>query len=156
MTQKFYFKVRYSVPDSAQSNRQKLAHDLYNYAHGPFDDMDEVKADIAAGYPDKGDRFLVVDGELIAPPVNPRELPEDQKRAPGDERNWRKVPGNGDKYKWVCKFCSEDILEATVAHPIHFAGLGGGGGECRYEKVGYCPNCERKPDFHGTPVEVWL
>lgn len=146
MTQKFYFKVRRPVPGGEM-------YDLYAHVHGPFVDMDEVRSDIAKSYPDKEDRYLVVDGELIAPPVNPKELPEDQKRAPGDEKNWNKVYGDGDKYKWVCKTCNADILGATVAHPIHIARFGGaGGGECKYEEIGYCPNCERKPDFHGTPV----
>lgn len=148
MTQKFYFKVRYQSEDKM--------HQLYAYAHGPFDDMDQVRKDIARSYPDKGDRYLVTDGELIGPPVNPKELPEAQKRAPGNEANWVKVDdlvGSG-AYKWVCKTCNANILGAKVAHPIHVGGTGAGFGECKYEEVGYCPNCEQKPDFHGTPIQV--
>ena len=45
-------------------------------------------------------------------------------------------------------------MAAKVAHPIHDGPfVGAGSGECRYEDVGYCPNCETKPNFHGAPVK---
>jgi hypothetical protein len=52
-----------------------------------------------------------------------------------------------------CKKCSGPIMGARVAHPVWIEGMGcAGTGECRYEQVPYCPNCEEKPNFHGTPV----
>lgn len=50
--------------------------------------------------------------------------------------------------------CGETILGARVAHPIH-DGLFplSGSGKCKYETVPYCPKCEEKPDFHGSPIK---
>lgn len=51
--------------------------------------------------------------------------------------------------------CGERIMAAKVAHPIWDGPFkGSGGGACQYETIPYCPNCEIKPDFHGSPIDV--
>jgi hypothetical protein len=65
-----------------------------------------------------------------------------------DERYLRQEDGS---YK--CRDCGSDILAAKVAHPIHDGPFPlSGSGRCEYENVPYCPKCERKPSFHGSPV----
>ena len=62
--------------------------------------------------------------------------------------------GNDEKKQYECVTCGATIMGACVAHPVwefpeHLAGFG----ECRYEDVPYCPNCEKKPGFHdGKPI----
>lgn len=58
---------------------------------------------------------------------------------------------NDESYN--CLNCGGDILGERVAHTI----LDGpfplsGSGRVRYEIVPYCPKCEQKPNFHGTPI----
>lgn len=54
---------------------------------------------------------------------------------------------------YVCKKCGERILVAIVAHPIHDGPFPlSGSGKCKYEDVPYCPKCETKPSFHGSPI----
>lgn len=58
---------------------------------------------------------------------------------------------------YVCADCGTRILTVTVAHPIWVEESGDSGfGECEYEKVLYCPNCEAEPDSHSKPVYVSL
>lgn len=52
-----------------------------------------------------------------------------------------------------CRDCNEIIMAAKVAHPIHdgpFAGSGSG--KCEYEMMPFCPKCETKPSFYGSPI----
>lgn len=140
---KFYFQVVWPDPE-------KRRYQIFETAHGPFDTDRELLDHIQKQHHDKGTLFIRFDGSLLVLPTNPRELPEDQKRAPGDEKNWEL----DDNREWVCRTCKGNILVAKVAHPVHVAGLNGGFGECRYEEIGYCPNCEKKPDFHGTPIQT--
>lgn len=54
-----------------------------------------------------------------------------------------------------CDKCGGVRLEATVAHaiwdgPFH----GSGSGKCKYETIMYCPDCGKKPDYHGAPIHV--
>lgn len=54
-----------------------------------------------------------------------------------------------------CAQCDSDILEAKVAHPIHDGPFPlSGSGQCHYENVPYCPNCEEEPNFNGFPITV--
>jgi rubredoxin len=113
--------------------------------HGPFESKEEC-AKHASEILEKGQKYLVLLAALEVTQPRAKEKPESEKRAPGNEANWNKT-----EHGWACKTCGHIIMEAKVAHPIHIS-PGAGFGECRYESVGYCPNCERKPDFHGNPV----
>ena len=58
---------------------------------------------------------------------------------------------------YECSQCGSEILDAKVAHPIWvWDGIFPLSGCSRnlYELVPYCPKCEEKPKFSGTPVEV--
>ena len=117
--------------------------------YGPYKDDEEVQQALARIWPnDKETEFLVFDGQLTCVRPNPKEKPEHEKRAPGDPANYIEVEGGGYK----CKDCEAAIMAATVAHPIWEPGIAGGSGECHHEQVPYCPNCERKPGFHGAPI----
>ena len=55
---------------------------------------------------------------------------------------------------YVCNMCGSSIKVTTVAHSIHDGPFPlSGSGRCEYEEVPYCPNCEQKPSFHGTPIK---
>lgn len=125
---------------------------FYSSVHGPFESDIDVKAYLSKHWPnDKGARFILFEGAICGVPASRLEKPEDEKRAPGDENNWVRH-SNGS---WYCKACGALIMSAQVAHPIHDGPFeGAGGGRCEYESVGYCPNCEKKPDFHGAPIRV--
>lgn len=59
----------------------------------------------------------------------------------------------GDDF--VCRDCGSDIMGARVAHPIHDGPFPlSGSGRCEYETVPYCPECDDKPNFHGSPIIV--
>lgn len=89
-------------------------------------------------------------------------IPETAKDASG--QTFMRAKGRSVVYKvksedekgsasYECAQCGNEILSATVAHPIHDGPFPlSGSGECHYEAVPYCPRCEKKPDFHGTPV----
>lgn len=116
---------------------------------GPFED-DEAVARALKGY-DKKEKFLVFDGTVISPPVNPKEKPESEKRAAGNPENYLPKPDGEPGY--LCRDCGDEILAATVHHPVWIEGMGcAGTGEVRTSQVPYCPNCERKPGSQGTPV----
>jgi len=140
---KFFIMMRRSTSDEQDAT-------FYPHAYGPFDDDIAVKDGIARRWPnDKNARFLVFEGEICGVPVNHLEKPESEKRGPGDESNWKK----SDDGSWHCNTCGALIMGARVAHPVHDGPFpGAGSGECEYETIGYCPNCEKKPDFHGAPV----
>ena len=131
----------------------KGTQDVYSHigvVYGPYEDDAAVDAATSRLWPNEKDKQVVVfEGNLVAVKPNPLEKPEDQKRAPGNEANWKKV---GDT--WKCRECDADILGAQVAHSVLMRGTLAGFGECEYSMVGYCPNCEKKPDFHGSPVFV--
>lgn len=60
---------------------------------------------------------------------------------------------DGQSFTLKCKKCKGEIMAKTVAHPI-WDGPGpcSGSGRCEYEQVPYCPNCDKEPSFHGTPI----
>lgn len=119
--------------------------------YGPFEENEDVVKAIEELWPnEKGKKVLVFEGWFEEVQPSPLEKPESEKRAAGGRTNYVEHANGG----FTCKDCGSIILTATVAHSIHdFPGAGGG--ECRYEQVPYCPNCERKPDFHGSPIELW-
>jgi hypothetical protein len=123
----------------------------YSLLYGPYENEQLARAAMQSLVPhDKEARFLLVEGTIVKPLDSPLEKPEDLKRAP-DEKNWvrQEDPEGG----WFCKECLAPILAVRVAHPIHSRSMpGAGSGQCHYEDVGYCPNCERKPSFHGIPI----
>lgn len=127
---------------------------FYPHLHGPFETDMEARKAMAKLHPnDKEARFLLLDGIICSVPPSPLEKPEAEKRAPGNEANWTKREENGVT-KWTCNTCQAVIMNARVAHPVHDGPFAlSGGGECEYEDIGYCPNCERKPDFHGAPIK---
>ncbi len=127
---------------------------FYPHVHGPFEDRQKAIAYISSHRPnDKEARFLLVDAEILTSPPSVLEKPESEKRAPGNEANWTKKSKNELDESWTCNTCNAIIQAVQVAHPVHDGPFAlSGSGECRYETVGYCPNCERKPSFHGAPV----
>lgn len=51
--------------------------------------------------------------------------------------------------------CGEIVRAAQVAHPIWDSPFPcSGSGRCQYETVPYCPKCEEKPDYHGSPIRM--
>jgi hypothetical protein len=123
---------------------------VHPHVYGPFDNRDEMNTEIQRRYPnDKHAEFIVFEGFLDKVIPSPKEKPEDEKRAPGDMKNYAGNPEDG----YVCRECDGPILGARVAHPIHTKLMpGAGSGECRYETVPYCPNCDKTPNFNGAPV----
>ena len=118
--------------------------------YDPYENDKTVEEEIARLWPNSktDDQFLVFDGEVFNVKPSLKEKPESEKREPsGDTENYVK---NGAG--WKCRDCGADIIGATVAHPIWIQGFAGGGGECKYDTVPYCPNCEKKPNCQGTPV----
>ncbi len=142
--------MKFIIPVRSWSKGPVL--DLEGSARGPFATVEAVDAYAAEAWPnDKERSFLVVEGEIRTVPPSPLEKPESEKRAPGDERNWRKV--RGAPSRWECKTCGATIMAVQVAHPIWDGPFpASGSGECSYEEVGYCPNCEKKPNASGAPV----
>ncbi len=54
---------------------------------------------------------------------------------------------------YKCRDCGETIMTARVAHPVWDGPFPmSGSGRCTYEEIPYCPKCEPKPDFHGSPI----
>jgi hypothetical protein len=55
--------------------------------------------------------------------------------------------------KWHCAKCGAAALSAQVAHPVWDGPFPcSGSGQCEYEDVPYCPTCETKPAFDGSPI----
>lgn len=49
--------------------------------------------------------------------------------------------------------CGTQIMGEEVAHPVWDSPIPcSGSGRCEYETVPYCPKCETKPNFHGSPI----
>ena len=116
--------------------------------YGPYEDDKAVEEEIARRWPNnKTDQFLVFDGQVVNVKPSSKEKPESEKREPGNMENYVKNGGG-----WKCKDCGSDILVAQVAHPVWIHGFAGGGGEFKYDTLPYCPNCEKKPNFNGSPV----
>jgi len=70
-------------------------------------------------------------------------------RKKGSNIIYKKINDN----KFECIECNSTILTTTVAHPIWDGPFPlSGSGECHYEHVPYCPKCEKKPNFDGTPI----
>ena len=125
-----------------------------HYSHvgsvcGPYENDKAVEDALARLWPnDKKEQFLIFDGQIVNVKPSAKEKPEEEKRAPGNMDNYVK---DGKGYK--CKDCGGTILGAEVAHPVHLREMpGAGSGECQYETLPYCPNCEKQPSFHGAPV----
>jgi ribosomal protein L37AE/L43A len=56
-----------------------------------------------------------------------------------------------DGYK--CVTCGSEIITRGIAHPIWDGPFDlSGSGKCQYEQVPYCPKCEEKPNFSGSPI----
>jgi len=54
-----------------------------------------------------------------------------------------------------CLKCGSEIITAQVAHPIWDGPFPmSGSGKCHYEHVPYCPKCEEKPKYSGSPITV--
>jgi len=54
-----------------------------------------------------------------------------------------------------CVECGSEIMAGKVAHSIWDGPFSmSGSGKCHYEDVPYCPKCEEKPNFNGTPIDV--
>ncbi len=148
---KFYLQLHQG--SEALTITENRPRGFYSYIYGPFEAIHEVLADMQRRWPNsKVDQFFVFDGDIYRVPPNPREKLESEKRAPGDESNWT-FKQDGTDSLWHCRDCDAVIQVATVAHPIHSRLFpGAGSGQVHNEKVGYCPNCEKKPNFHGTPI----
>ncbi len=132
-----------------------LHEDSHQYLRviGEFEDDAAVTAYLAEHFVnDKRTRFLLLEGVIrIGAPPNPLEKPEAEKLSPGNFARYEKDGDGGFR----CKECHAVILSQRVAHPIWDGPSPmSGHGECRYEEVPYCPNCERKPNFSGAPITI--
>jgi len=73
---------------------------------------------------------------------------------------YHKNKGSNVAYKqsgdgFVCTECGSEIQATTVAHPIWDGPFScSGSGKVQNETVPYCPNCEKKPDYSGSPIQV--
>ena len=145
---KLYIRLGHEWSDGAGLFKGKQ-FSAYPAVYGPFEDKNEALADMAKRWPnDKEARCVLFEGSIVKVPGSPLEKPEAEKRAPGDERNWMKKDD-----VWHCKTCQARVMAVNVAHPIHDGPFpGSGSGQCDYVEVGYCPNCETKPSFHGAPI----
>lgn len=57
--------------------------------------------------------------------------------------------------KITCTKCGGIAEGAQIAHAIWDGPFPmSGSGKCDYETVPYCPNCEKKPDYHGKPIRA--
>jgi hypothetical protein len=73
-------------------------------------------------------------------------------RKPKSEVAYKSI---NDGKSYSCTKCGGEIQVGKIAYPI-WDGPGpmSGSGRCEYERVPYCPKCEKEPNFHGTPIEV--
>ena len=115
---------------------------------GPFESIGELNHFATNKWPNEKDyKLLVFEAQLFPIVPTGKELPEERKRKP-DPKNYELGP---DGKTLVCKSCKATILAADVAHPI-WVSEGAGFGECKNERVPFCPNCDKRPSFHGHPV----
>ena len=71
--------------------------------------------------------------------------------------NIYKITSENDEGKFFveCSECESKIISATVTHSIHDGPFPlSGSGQCKYEKVPYCSNCEEKPNYSGAPINI--
>lgn len=125
--------------------------------YGGFDTRLQARDHFTKRHPgDHKLRMLLFEGEILGVIKDPKEKPESEKRKP-DPKNWTQKAdptGNGD-ITWTCNDCGAVIQGVSVAHPIHDGPFPlSGSGECQYSTEGYCPNCDKKPSFHGDPITV--
>lgn len=140
----FFMQVRFTW------RKDELRKDVFSTVFGPFDTQDALQAYIDKNWAgSKESTFVVFDGDMAFVRPSPKEKPENEKRVAGDMKNYAGNPEDG----YVCRECDGPVLGAQVAHPIHSRMMpGAGSGECQYEMVPYCPNCDKKPNYHGAPV----
>ena len=144
-------KVSDRFPDGQQKvlSKEDPVYSHIGSVYGPYEDDKAVEEEIARHWPnDKTEQFLVFDGQVVNVKPSPKEKPESEKREPGHIKNYVK---NGEGY--TCKDCGGAILGGKVEHPVHLREMpGAGSGECQYETIPYCPNCDKEPNFYGAPV----
>ena len=76
-------------------------------------------------------------------------------RSRGRKTVYKGTPKGPDRFEYACATCNSDIQGATVAHPIWDGPFPySGSGRVYNEVVPYCPKCETKPSFSGTPIRV--
>lgn len=82
--------------------------------------------------------------------LTPEELDERIKKR--QKQDWIKYKKQIDG-TFKCLECGSTIMSAKIAHPIWDGPFAmSGGGQVFNEEVPYCPKCDRKPNFHGSPV----
>ncbi len=79
-----------------------------------------------------------------------------EKRPGGEQRGGKwlvLVESKGKAGVGYTHSCGTEIMGATVAHSIHDGPWpGSGSGQVHNQTVPYCPKCESKPPFHGSPI----
>ena len=76
-------------------------------------------------------------------------LEELEKKAKIKEQNYSE---NDGYYK--CKTCSSDILSVVVIFSIHDGPFPmSGSGKTITQEFPYCPKCETRPEFRGSPIK---
>lgn len=65
---------------------------------------------------------------------------------------YRAVDPDSENLVYICNSCNADIEYVTVAHPLHKIHFSESS-KSYYEKVPYCPNCEKKPSPNGRPIK---
>lgn len=64
----------------------------------------------------------------------------------------KRIDNTGDM---TCFGCGSDILSATVTRSIWDGPFKmSGSGKVQKEEVPYCPKCEEKPSYHGSPIQL--
>lgn len=54
---------------------------------------------------------------------------------------------------WKCRDCDADIMAVTQICSVHDGPFRlSGSGRTVHKQAPYCPNCETKPNWRGTPV----
>lgn len=85
-------------------------------------------------------------------------LREDEKRTGGQKRDgkWLVLTESVEQEDGgYIHECGSEIMSATVARPIWDGPFPcSGSGRCQYQDTPYCPNCETKPGFHGSPIRI--
>lgn len=85
-------------------------------------------------------------------------MTEKRKGGQVTEKNGKKIwlvlsESKGKEGEGYTHSCGTQIMGAKVAHPIWDGFFPcSGSGQCWYETIPYCPNCEIQPDFSGSPV----
>ncbi len=68
---------------------------------------------------------------------------------------YKVVTEDGNNQTYECNDCGSEIAGTTVAHSVWDGPFpGSGSGRVQNETIPYCPKCEDKPDFHGSPISV--